>query len=135
MNPESLAIDRISSPDSFYAPDASFTPDHRTLASVGAAPNHFAEVFVSGTKDFAPRYLSNMAEQWKDFRLTTREVIEWKSTDGTPIQGVLMKPADYDPSRKYPLLVVIHGGPTGMDTLVASADRYYPMERFAPKAR
>ena len=38
VDPESLAIERISSPDSFFDPDASFTPDHRTFASVGAAP-------------------------------------------------------------------------------------------------
>jgi dipeptidyl aminopeptidase/acylaminoacyl peptidase len=133
LNAETLAIDRISSPDSFFVPDASFTPDHRTLASTGAAPNHFQEVFITSAKDFAPRYLTNMSEQWKDFKLTTREVIEWKSTDGTPIQGILVKPADYDPSRKYPLLVVIHGGPTGFDTPVVGADRYYPIERFAAK--
>ena len=30
-----------------------------------------------------------------------------------PIEGILIKPADYDPSRKYPLMVVIHGGPDG----------------------
>ena len=128
-----LGDQRISSPDAFFVPDASFTPDHRMFAGIGAAPNHFSEVFVSSAKDFAPKYLTNMSEQWKEFRLTTREVIEWKSTDGTPIQGVLMKPADYDPSRKYPLLVVIHGGPTGFDTPVSAADRYYPIERFAAK--
>ncbi|HEX6897088.1 MAG TPA: prolyl oligopeptidase family serine peptidase, partial [Bryobacteraceae bacterium] len=83
--------------------------------------------------DFSPRYLTEIGNQWKDFNLTTREMIEWKSSDGTPIQGVLVKPHDYDASRKYPLLVVIHGGPTGMDTLVSSADRYYPVERFAAK--
>ena len=133
VNPGNLAIDRVTSPDAFYADDASFTPDHRTFASVGAMPNHFADVFVSPVKDFSPRYLTETGIQWKDFQLTTREMIEWKSSDGTPIQGVLVKPHDYDPSRKYPLLVVIHGGPTGMDTLVASADRYYPVERFAAK--
>jgi dipeptidyl aminopeptidase/acylaminoacyl peptidase len=133
LNPDTQAVDRISSPDSFFVPDASFTPDHRMFAAVGAAPNHFSELFVTPTKDFAPRYLTKMSEQWKDFKLTTREVIEWKSTDGTPIQGILMKPADYDPSRKYPLLVVIHGGPTGFDTAVTAPDRYYPMERFAAK--
>ena len=133
VNPETLAIERVSSPDAFFVPDASFTPDHRMFAAVGAAPNHFSEVFVSNAKDFAPKYLTNMGEQWKNFHLATREVIEWKSTDGTPIQGVLVKPADYDPSRKYPLLVVIHGGPTGFDTPVAAADRYYPIERFAAK--
>ena len=133
VNPATQAIERITSPDSFYADDASFTPDHRLCASVGAMPNHFADVFVSSAKDFSPRYLTEMGGQWKDFHLTTREMIEWKSSDGTTIQGVLVKPHDYDPSRKYPLLVVIHGGPTGMDTLVSSADRYYPVERFAAK--
>jgi dipeptidyl aminopeptidase/acylaminoacyl peptidase len=133
VNPETLAIEQITSPGAFFISDGSFTPDHRMYAAIGAAPNHFSEVFVSNTKDFAPKYLTNMSEQWKNFHLTTREVIEWKSTDGTPIQGVLVKPADYDPSRKYPLLVVIHGGPTGFDTPVASADRYYPIERFAAK--
>lgn len=133
VNPTSLAIDRITSPDPFFESDASFTPDHRTMAALGAMPNHFPEVFVSPVKDFSPRYLTDMAGQWKDFQLTTGEMIEWKSSDGTTIQGVLVKPHDYDPSRKYPLLVVIHGGPTGMDTLVSSADRYYPVERFAAK--
>ena len=133
VNPASLAIDRITSPDSFFESDASFTPDHRTMAAVGAMPNQFANVFVSSAKDFSPRYLTDMGDQWKRFQLTTREMIEWKSSDGTMIQGVLVKPRDYDPSRKYPLLVVIHGGPTGMDTLVSSADRYYPVERFAAK--
>jgi len=133
VNPTSLAVDRITSADAFFESDASFTPDHRTMAALGAMPNHFSEVFVSSVKDFSPRYLTDMGSQWKDFQLTTREMIEWKSSDGTTIQGVLVKPYDYDPSRKYPLLVVIHGGPTGMDTLVSSADRYYPVERFAAK--
>lgn len=35
---------------------------------------------------------------------------------GTPIEGVLRNPADYDPSRRYPLPVTIHGGPTAMST-------------------
>ena len=133
LNPETMAIDRITAPDAFFTTNASFTPDHRTFAGVGSMPDRFAEVFVSSAKDFAPKYLSDMADQWKGFKLTTREVVQWKSTDGATIQGILVKPADYDPSRKYPLLVVIHGGPTGLDTPIQSADRYYPIERFAAK--
>jgi dipeptidyl aminopeptidase/acylaminoacyl peptidase len=133
IDASTLEIHRVTSPDPFYAPDASFTPDHRQLASVGALPNHFPEVFVSSVNDFAPKYLTSMQDQWKSFHLATREMIEWKSADGNAIQGVLIKPADYDSSRKYPLLVVIHGGPTGMDTPIDSADRYYPIERFAAK--
>jgi dipeptidyl aminopeptidase/acylaminoacyl peptidase len=49
------------------------------------------------------------------------------------IDGILEKPVDFDPHKKYPLLVVIHGGPTGVDTLAVTADRYYPVERFIAK--
>ncbi|MGA2115253.1 MAG: S9 family peptidase [Bryobacteraceae bacterium] len=127
------AIERITGPDEFHASGASFTRDHRTFAGVGAGPNHFAEIFVSPAAGFAPKYLTDVSAQWKDFQLSTREVVSWKSSDGATIEGILIKPADYDRARKYPLLVVIHGGPTGVDTAVRSADRYYPVERFAAK--
>jgi dipeptidyl aminopeptidase/acylaminoacyl peptidase len=133
LDPASGTVRRLSGPEQFHASEATFTHDHKTMAGVGAAPNHFAEVYVSPVSDFAPKYLTDVATQWKNFKLTTREVVRWKSTDGADVEGILMKPADYDPTRKYPLLVVIHGGPTGVDTTVASADRYYPIERFAAK--
>jgi len=69
---------------------ASFTKDHRTLAAVGAAPNHFSEVFVSPVGDFAPKTLTDMAAQWKEFRLGTRELVQWNSVDGAAIEGVLI---------------------------------------------
>ena len=43
-----------------------------------------------------------------------REVLRWKSQDGAEIEGVLHKPADMVNGRRYPLLIVIHGGPTGI---------------------
>jgi dipeptidyl aminopeptidase/acylaminoacyl peptidase len=133
IDPATRAVHRISAPDSFHASGASFTKDHRTLAATGAAPNRFAEIFTSSTSDFAPHYLTDTGAQYKGFQLGHREVVEWKSSDGASVEGILIKPADYDPSRKYPLLVVIHGGPTGVDTPVLTADRYYPVERFAAK--
>jgi len=133
LNPDSLAIERLSAPDALFISGASFTRDHRLMAGVASGPDRFSEVFVSPVKDFAPQYLTAMNDQWKDFHLAAREVIHWNSTDGTPVEGVLIKPADYDPSRRYPLLVVIHGGPTGIDTPARRADRYYPIERFAAK--
>jgi Tol biopolymer transport system component len=107
LDPASRSVRRISGPDDFYIVGASFTKNFEAMAAIGAEPNHFAEVFVSPTAGFSPRYLTDMASQWKEYTLATREVIQWKSGDGVPIEGVLIKPADYDPSRKYPLLVVI----------------------------
>src|SRR6202042_310519 len=50
------------------------------------------------------------------------------TAEGTPIDA-----GESPPARKYPLLVVIHGGPTGVDTPVLTADRIYPVERFAAR--
>lgn len=43
--------------------------------------------------------------------------VTWTSTDGKPVGGVLVKPVGYEPGKKYPLLVAIHGGPAAADQL------------------
>lgn len=133
LNPSTGAIEQVSAPAAFGASQFSFTSDFKQAAFVGAGANDYPEVYVSSTKSFQPRKLTTMSEQVKDLRLAKREVIQWKSTDGTQIEGVLIKPVGFDPSKKYPLLVVIHGGPTGVDTPVVRGDRYYPIEMFAAK--
>jgi len=133
LNPSTGAIEQVSAPAGFGASQFSFTSDFKQAAFVGASANDYPEVYVSSTKSFQPRKLTAMSEQVKDLRLARREVIQWKSTDGTAIEGVLIKPVGFDPSKKYPLLVVIHGGPTGVDTPVVRGDRYYPIEMFAAK--
>ena len=76
-----------------------------------------------------------MSDQAKAFTLGTREVISWKSQDGATIEGVLIKPANFDSSKRYPLLCVIHGGPTGVDrpALLTPDARYYPADIWAAR--
>ena len=75
-----------------------------------------------------------MTDQVKGLVLGTREVVSWKSKDGTTIEGVLVKPADFDPAKTYALLCVIHGGPTGVDRPILAADlRYYPADVWAAR--
>jgi dipeptidyl aminopeptidase/acylaminoacyl peptidase len=47
-------------------------------------------------------------------RLATTEEVWYTSVDGFRIQGWIVKPADFDPSKKYPLMLEIHGGPHSM---------------------
>lgn len=74
-----------------------------------------------------------MTAQVKGQTLASREVITWKSTDGTPIDGILIKPANFDPAKKYPLLCIIHGGPTGIDMPSMIDTRYYPSDLWAAR--
>lgn len=129
VNPATGEISRVTSPDNLMAGSFSLSRDGRRLALVAGSPTSLAEVFVSGFP-FQPRRLTNMTEQADAFVLGTREVISWKSQDGTVIEGVLIKPADFDPSKRRPLLCIIHGGPTGIDrpALLSPDSRYYPSD-------
>jgi dipeptidyl aminopeptidase/acylaminoacyl peptidase len=48
---------------------------------------------------------------FKDITQSDAEEIWYKSFDGKNIQGWILKPPDFDPSKKYPLILEIHGGP------------------------
>ena len=47
-------------------------------------------------------------------RLGEVEEVRYRSFDGKEIQGWIVKPPDFTPSRKYPLMLSIHGGPHSM---------------------
>lgn len=131
VDPATGAITRVTTPDELMAGGFSFTRDAKRIAFSSPSPTTLNEIFISDLPNFAPRKLTNMTEQIKGFKLGTREVISWSSKDGTRIEGVLIKPADFDPTKKYPLLCIIHGGPTGIDRPTVSDTRYYPTDIWA----
>jgi len=135
VDPASGKITRLSSPDDLMATSFSLSRSGDAIAFVAGSPTSIAELFVSDARRFTPRKLTSLNDQTKAFTLATREVISWKSQDGTTIEGILIKPANFDPNKKYPLLCVIHGGPTGTDRpLLLSPDaRYYPSDIWAAR--
>jgi dipeptidyl aminopeptidase/acylaminoacyl peptidase len=44
-------------------------------------------------------------------------VVQWKAKDGTSLEGILTLPGNYEAGKKYPFLVLPHGGPEANDTL------------------
>jgi dipeptidyl aminopeptidase/acylaminoacyl peptidase len=131
VNPATSEIRRISSPDTFLLEDISLSADFKFAAVITEDATHMAELSVTALEPFVPRKLTDLTSQVKDWKLGSAEVVSWKSHDGATIDGVLHKPADFDPSRKYPLLVIIHGGPTGISRPNLSPDKYaYPMQIF-----
>jgi dipeptidyl aminopeptidase/acylaminoacyl peptidase len=133
LDPKTEAVKQMAMPGVEIADQFSFSKDFTHLAYRGAGANQFAEIYGSDLPATSPVKLTHAGEQLAGFDVAKREIIQWKSGDGTMIEGVLLKPADFDASKKYPLLVVIHGGPTGVDRPAINADRYYPMERFVAR--
>jgi len=70
---------------------------------------------IKGNKLLSEKTLYDPNPFLKQKLLAKREVIHWK-TDGTrTVEGVLFYPVNYEKGKKYPLVVNIHGGPSGHD--------------------
>ena len=61
--------------------------------------------------------LTEANPQVRTFALGEQEEIAWKSTDGSMVGGVLVKPAGFKQGHRYPLIVALHGGPASADVL------------------
>ena len=109
----------------------SFTKDGGSYAFLRSDAMGMAEVYIAS--GLAARKLTDMNAQTAGWTTSTLEIVSWKSQDGAPIEGVLHKPIDFDPSRKYPLLVVIHGGPTGVSRAVPFTSATYPIDVWVPR--
>lgn len=116
LDPASGKVQLVSGTPELFG-NFTLSQDGKMVAFSAASGTALSEIFKSSTAiPFQPVQLSNMSEQIKGWKTAVSEVIRWKSKDGAEIEGVLHKPANYDPKKKYPLLVMIHGGPTGVDT-------------------
>src|SRR5437588_782302 len=133
LNPANGNVEKLSAPEGMVAFGFSFSKDYKTVAYRAALDNRYGEIYTTSVAPWQGKRLTAMGDQLKGSKLAQREVVSWKSGDGTTIEGVLYTPGDFDIRKKYPLLVVIHGGPTGVDQPVINADRYYPIERFVAK--
>jgi dipeptidyl aminopeptidase/acylaminoacyl peptidase len=133
VDPDARTLSRISSPDPLAMQGVSFSADGTSLAFIAGSATTLPEVHVSQVSPFAPKALTSRSARLAGWTLGTREVVSWKSQDGETIEGVLIKPRDFDPSKKYPLLCVIHGGPTGIDRPQAVDARYYPTDLWTAR--
>ena len=126
----SPSITRVTAPDGLMASSFSLNRSGDAMAFVASTPTSLREVQRTRLSPFSPETLTDMTSQVAELELGSREVVSWKSKDGATIEGVLIKPADFDPSRKYPLLCVIHGGPTGIDRPFFRETRTYPVDAW-----
>jgi dipeptidyl aminopeptidase/acylaminoacyl peptidase len=105
----------------------SLSKDGQTVAYLRADAKSMPEVYVGAKK------LTDMNAQTAAWTTSTLEVVSWKSQDGATVEGVLHKPIDFNPARKYPLLIVIHGGPTGVSRAVPFTSAIYPIDVWVPR--
>ncbi len=82
------------------------------IAFVGWNSTAMPELWMRDTKGDA-RPVSHLNDGLKDFAVAAPEFYKYKSFDGLEIEAALLKPPGYDGKAKLPLVVRVHGGPTG----------------------
>jgi len=134
LDPATGAVKQITPAGPWIFSSFTFTPDGSALAFVRTGPKEFPELWTVSPMSGTLKRLTDMGAQVASWPQPSQEVITWKSKDGTPIEGILHKPANFQPGKRYPLLIVIHGGPTGISRPVPfGSTTVYPIDVWLNK--
>ena len=90
------------------------------IAFVGSSPDQPAELYYMASASAAPQPLTSYNRAVRTLQLGKAETRTWQS-DGLSHDGQLTYPANYIAGKKYPLVLVIHGGPYAASVATFSA--------------
>jgi dipeptidyl aminopeptidase/acylaminoacyl peptidase len=89
---------------------ASLRSGGKHIASIISSSTKLAELHVS-TGTGKPKQLTRLNKEFDGIAIQKPEEIIVKSDDGYPIHAWILKPPDFNPKKKYPSILEIHGGP------------------------
>jgi dipeptidyl aminopeptidase/acylaminoacyl peptidase len=97
-----------------FAGSLNVSGDGRTLVFTTSSIAEPPEVWKVNTDGSGLMRLTTFNTQaFQRFGIQQAEETEWKGALNHQIHGFIVKPVNFDPSKKYPLIVLIHGGPQG----------------------
>ena len=118
--------------------DFDVSSDGKTICYYHSTPSKPPQLYtatISGTSIQNPRQVSNLNPSWKSKEFTHSETITWEGAMGEPVEGILTYPNGYVPGKRYPLMLMIHGGPDHVDLDEWASMTYtiYPYQMVAQK--
>ncbi|HKW64459.1 MAG TPA: S9 family peptidase [Candidatus Acidoferrum sp.] len=90
------------------------------IAFTGSTPRQPSELYYMASANDTPKRLTNFNRGTATADLGVTERIAWDGPDGFKEDGVLVYPPDFQKDRKYPLVLIIHGGPQASSTTAFS---------------
>src|SRR5260221_618245 len=94
--------------------DINVSADGKTLVFSHNSMTRPNEIFTASADGSGVMPLTTTNEaQISSFNLKAAEEVTWTGALGAKVAGWIIKPANFNPKKKYPLAVLIHGGPQG----------------------
>lgn len=84
---------------------------HGEIVFVGQTKTDPSELYLVGPSGGVPTAVTRENAPLADLALARSETVTWKGPAGRTLDGVLTYPADYRQGRRYPLVLLVHGGP------------------------
>ena len=129
VNPETRESERLS-----YVVTAtqafSMSGDGKRIAWIKSSASEPPDVYLRDLDSGREVRLSDVNPQARDYPVVNARTVRWKSRDGLNIEGVLRLPFRYTTGVRVPLLVSLHGGPTGAALESFPVPRTYPTQLF-----
>ncbi len=85
--------------------------DGLSAAFVGESDHRPSDVFAMKHGDAGAKRLTDVNPWLAQKKLATQEVVKYKARDGLELEGMLIRPLDEVKGQRYPLILVVHGGP------------------------
>lgn len=93
----------------------SLAPDGKQIAYISGSASNPGDLFIADSNGKNEKQLTDLNGDFLGgLSLSEPEEFTVKSPDGADIQGWIMKPIGFEPGRKYPMILQIHGGPHAM---------------------
>ncbi len=89
----------------------SVSGDGNRAAILCHSPQHPLEVFVLSRGEAAPRRLTDNNPWLEQVKLAPQEIVTYQARDGQKIEGLLIRPLGEEKGKRYPLVLIVHGGP------------------------
>ncbi len=99
----------VISTEAWGGPEVSLAADRQTSAVIQDSAAHPPEIWAGPVGEWkqVTRTNDGIRPRWGELKS-----LHWSNGD-MKIQGWLMYPTNYDPAKRYPMVVVVHGGPAG----------------------
>ena len=88
--------------------DLQKAPDADVYLFTRSTFREFPDLWLTDASFRTPTRISEANPQQSEYRWGTAQLVHWLSDDGVPLAGILYKPDDFDPNKKYPMLVYFY---------------------------
>ncbi len=108
LNPRNSRINAVVETSEYSIGGVEIAEDANTLVFRKQNFETYPDLHLIKSPGKQPVKLTDVNPQQSDFKWGTVELVAWEAYDGTALEGLLYKPEDFDPNKKYPLITYFY---------------------------